>query len=319
MASALRAGISFPNNCQAGNCGACKCELVEGDILELPYSEYALSPEERARNLILGCRAQVWGDCTVRLLEAEDTVLHPSRVLQCRVAELTDLTHDIKGLRLTIEAGGPYEFSAGQHAKLKFAPGIQERNYSMANAPDADTIEFHIRAVPHGQASGYVHTSLHVGNEVKVSGPLGNAYLRDKHAGPILAVAGGSGMAPIKSICAAALEADPARHIRLYFGVRDERDVYLEPHLQELARWHANFSFEIVLSEARGGTPRRRGFIRDAVAADLSSFEDFKAYVAGPPPMVESVQQLLLDKGMALRDVHADAFYSQAEDAFNAV
>src|SRR5213075_772349 len=145
----------------------------------------------------------------------------------------------------------------GQHAKLKFGPRIQERNYSMANTPDNETLEFHIRAVPRGQASGYVHTSLHVGNEVKVSGPLGNAYLREKHAGPILAIAGGSGMAPIKSICTAALKADPTRRIRLYFGVRDERDVYLESYLRALTQRHANFSYEVVLSEARANATRR--------------------------------------------------------------
>lgn len=317
LTNALRAGVSFPHNCQSGNCGACKCELVEGDILELPYSEYALSEEERGRNLILACRAQVWGDCAIRLLEAEEVVLHPSRVLRCRALAVTDLTHDIKGLQLAIEGGGPYTFSAGQHARLKFGPGIPERNYSMANHPAEDRLEFHIRSVPRGQASGYVFMSLHAGAEVKVSGPLGNAYLRDNHRGPILAVAGGSGMAPIKSICETALRADPQRRIHLYFGVRDERDVYLEDYLQACARRHPNFSFEVVLSQALQKTARRRGMLRDAVGADFDAFDGFKAYVAGPPPMVESVQQLLLDKGMALRDIHADAFYSQADDAFN--
>lgn len=317
LTNALQAGIFFPHNCQSGNCGACKCELVDGDVLELPYSEYALSAEERSRNLILACRAQIWGDCTVRLLEAEEAVLHPSRVMRCRVDAITDLTHDIRGLKLSILVGGPYTFTAGQHAHLKFGPGIPERNYSMANHPADDVLEFHIRAVPRGQASGYVFTSLHAGAEVKVSGPLGNAYLRENHRGPILAVAGGSGMAPIKSICDTALQNDPERKIHLYFGVRDERDVYLEPYLQELTRRHPNFSFDIVLSQPLQKTSRRRGLIGDAVAADLASFDGYKAYVAGPPPMVEAVQQFLLGRGMALRDIHADAFYSQADDAFN--
>ncbi len=317
LTNALQAGVSFPHNCQSGNCGACKCELIEGEVLELPYSEYALSAEERARNLILACRTQVWGDCTVRLLDAEEVVLHPSRVMRCRLMEMLDATHDIKALTLAVEAGGPYAFSAGQHARLKFAPGIPERNYSMANHPADDALEFHVRAVPRGQASGYVFTSLHVGAEVKVSGPLGNAYLRENHKGPILAVAGGSGMAPIKSICATALRANPERRIHLYFGVRDEHDVYLEDYLHELARQHPNFSFEIALSQSPRKTARRHGLIRDAIAADFTSFDGFKAYLAGPPPMVESVQHLLLDKGMPLRDIHADAFYSQAEDAFN--
>jgi CDP-4-dehydro-6-deoxyglucose reductase/ferredoxin-NAD(P)+ reductase (naphthalene dioxygenase ferredoxin-specific) len=317
LASLLAAGVPFPHNCQSGNCGACKCELVEGDVLELPYSEYALDAGERARNLILACRTQVWSDCTVRPLEADETVLHPSRVMRCRLLGATDLTHDIKALTLAVEAGGPYSFSAGQHARLKFGPGLPERSYSMANPPSQPLLEFLVRLMPRGQASGHVFTSLHVGDTVTVSGPLGNAYLRENHAGPMLAVAGGSGMAPIMSIVGRALEADPERRIHLYFGVRDERDVFFEARLAELARRHPQFTFRIVLSRPSGPTPRASGLVSDVVRAELESVAGLKAYVAGPPPMVEAVQRTLTDKGMALRDVHADAFYSQAEDAFN--
>jgi len=317
LMSLLQAGVAFPHNCQAGNCGACKCELVEGDTLELPYSEYALSAEERAQNLILACRTQAWGDCTVRLLDAEELVLHPSRVMRCRLVAFADLTHDIKLLRLSVEAGGPYSFSAGQHARLKFAPGIPERDYSMANRPDQEHLEFHIRYVPRGQASDYVFACLHLGAEITVSGPLGNAYLRENHAGPLLAVAGGSGLAPILSIIETALQAAPEREIHLYFGARDERDVYLEARLAELCRHHSNLKVEIVLSEPKQSTARRQGLVSEAVSADITCFDGFKAYVAGPPAMVEAMQRHLRDKGMAVRDIHADAFYGQSEDAFN--
>ncbi|HET9959437.1 MAG TPA: 2Fe-2S iron-sulfur cluster-binding protein [Polyangiaceae bacterium] len=317
LESLLRAGVPFPHNCQSGNCGACKCELVEGDVLDLPYSEYALSAEERARNLILACRTQVWGDCTVRPLEADEMVLHPSRILRCRVARIRELTHDIRGLELEIESGGPYGFSAGQHARLKFAPGIPERSYSMANCPDHPSLAFHVRRVPRGQASGYAFTSLRPGAEVVVAGPFGNAYLRANHRGPILAVAGGSGMAPIQSIVETALGSDPERVIHLYFGVRDERDVYLEEHLAALVRRHPNLHVQVILSQPSAPTSRRTGTVAAAVSEDFGELSGYKAYVAGPPPMVESVQHELLGKGVATRDVHADAFYSQSDDAFN--
>ena len=312
----LAAGIAFPHNCKAGNCGACKCEFVEGDILELPYSEYALSPEERGRGLILACRSQAWGDTTIRALAADDVVLHPSRVMRCRVAGLADLTHDIRELALEIVSGGPFTFSAGQHAGLKFGPGIEARNYSMANRPGERMLRFEIRRVPGGQASGYAFDLLHVGAEIGVSGPLGIAYLRDLHAGPVLAVAGGSGMAPIRSIVATALAADPGREVHVYFGVRDERDVYREEWLRSLAARHPRVSYTVVLSQPRAETARRRGLVADALAADFARLDGFKAYVAGPPPMVEAVEARLLAAGMAKRDIHADAFYSQAGDQF---
>jgi NAD(P)H-flavin reductase len=103
----------------------------------------------------------------------------------------------------------------------------------------------------------------------------------------------------------------------LYFGVRDERDIYLESWLSELRQRHRNLSVNIVLSQPSQGSARRQGPVTEAVMADFASLESFKAYVAGPPPMVEALQQQLASKGVATRDVHADAFYSQAEDAFN--
>ena len=80
----LRAGVAFSYSCQAGNCASCKCELVDGDIMELGYSEHALPPEERAQGLILACRTQVWGDTTIRRVDADELVLHPSRILPCK-------------------------------------------------------------------------------------------------------------------------------------------------------------------------------------------------------------------------------------------
>src|ERR671914_1778081 len=129
LASVLRAGIAFPFSCQAGNCGTCKCELVSGDVHELEYSEHALSAAERAKGIILACRTQVWDDAVVRRIDAEELVMHPSRIMRCRVLEIEPLTHDIRGVRLAVEAGGPLTFSAGQYAGGGIAPGLS-RPYS---------------------------------------------------------------------------------------------------------------------------------------------------------------------------------------------
>src|SRR5881628_1684863 len=228
----LRAGVAFPFSCQAGNCGTCKCELVSGDILELEYSEHALAAEERAKGIILACRTQVWDDTVVRRIDSEELVLHPSRVMRCRVLELEELTHDIKGLRLAVEAGGPMTFSAGQYAQLEFAPGLS-RHYSMASTPDEPEFLFHIRHMPGGRTSTYVATQIKVGDKVKVSGPLGVSYLRDTHRGPVLLVAGGSGLAPMQSILMTLLARGHEAPVTLYFGVRSERDLYHEALLKD--------------------------------------------------------------------------------------
>jgi CDP-4-dehydro-6-deoxyglucose reductase/ferredoxin-NAD(P)+ reductase (naphthalene dioxygenase ferredoxin-specific) len=205
LAAALRNGVGFAYSCEAGNCGTCKCEYVSGEIFELEYSEHALSAAERSRNIVLACRSQVWGDVQIRRLTAEDFVMHPSRVMQCRVSASEMLTHDVLMLRFTIEAGGPYTFSAGQFAKLQFgfAPDAP-RDYSMASTSADAELEFHIRVLA-GGVSGQIRDRVQIGDLVRISGPFGTSYLREQHGGPIVAIAGGTGLAPVRSIVRSAL------------------------------------------------------------------------------------------------------------------
>jgi naphthalene 1,2-dioxygenase ferredoxin reductase component len=67
--AALEQGFDYPHGCCAGNCTACKSSLVEGEVDLLPYSEFALSDDERAAGTILACRAVPWSDCRVAYLE----------------------------------------------------------------------------------------------------------------------------------------------------------------------------------------------------------------------------------------------------------
>ena len=224
------------------------------------------------------------------------------------------MTHDITRLRLSIAAGGPFEFTAGQYARLHF-DGQPPRDYSMASLPGEDVLEFHIRMVTDGGVSTFVHNDLKVGDGVRVEGPYGISYLRQKHAGPIVALAGGSGLAPVKSIVESALADGAEQPIHMYFGVRAEQDVYLEEYFQALATKHENFTFEIVLSEPEGATDRRSGYLVDIVADDFEDMDGSKAYLAGPPIMVETCVGKLKEMRVRNEDCHADAFYTEAEKA----
>jgi ferredoxin-NAD(P)+ reductase (naphthalene dioxygenase ferredoxin-specific) len=323
LCALIRNYVAVPYSCQAGNCGTCKCEYLDGDIMQLDCSEFALPPDMRAKNVILMCRTQVWGDVRVRLIDEEDLVAHPSRVMPCKVVALDDLTHDVKRLRLQIRSGGPFYFSAGQYAKLRILPGI-EREYSMANVPfdvagSDGMLEFHVRLTPGGAASAHIHSRMQIGDEMRVSGPYGSSYLREKHGGGMVLIAGGSGLAPVLSIAETALARGHTEAIRLYFGVRDEPDVYCEERLHRLAKSHSNFGFHIVLSAPLHPSVHRTGWVTDAVAQDFDDLLGMKAYLCGPPPMVEAAIALCEAKGLELRDIHADAFYTEAEKSERAI
>jgi ferredoxin-NAD(P)+ reductase (naphthalene dioxygenase ferredoxin-specific) len=219
--AALAEGIDYPHGCKSGRCGYCKSRLSGGEVELIDHSRFALTPEDREGGLILACRAVPKGPASVVWLGDEDeTVCHPLRRVDAEVLGAALLTHDILGLRLKV-AGPALDFTPGQYATLAL-PGVPARDYSMASAPCAEELEFHIRRVPGGQTSGAIHECLRPGDRVRVTGPRGSAQLRFGHTAPILAVAGGSGLAPILSIIQSAVAQGMRQPIRVYFGGRDE-------------------------------------------------------------------------------------------------
>jgi ferredoxin-NAD(P)+ reductase (naphthalene dioxygenase ferredoxin-specific) len=150
---------------------------------------------------------------------------------------------------------------------------------------------------------------------VRVSGPFGTAYLREQHSGPILAVAGGTGLAPVRAILLTALAKGMPQPIHFYFGVRTERDVYGEAELRALAAKHPNLKVHIVVTQSPVAAGHRSGLVTDAVAADFADLRGFQVYMAGPPAMVDAATELVARLGVQPRDMHADAFYGAAEQA----
>jgi len=309
LSAALAQDIDYPHGCKSGRCGSCKSRLADGEVELLEHSRFALTAEERDSGLILACRAVPKGSASVAWLEEEDAAAsHPLREIAAEVAGAELLTHDILRLRLKgIEP--PLHFAPGQYATLEL-PGEPARDYSMASTPGADELEFHVRRVPGGRTSGAIHERLKIGDRIRVTGPRGSANLRTGHTGPILAVAGGSGLAPILSILESAVALGMRQPIHVYVGGREERDLYGLDRLAELAARHGNMTIAPVLSSPSAPTQRRKGFVHAAVRADLADLDGWKVYTAGPPAMIDALTEVVLALGLQRADLHADVFFT---------
>jgi CDP-4-dehydro-6-deoxyglucose reductase/ferredoxin-NAD(P)+ reductase (naphthalene dioxygenase ferredoxin-specific) len=186
----------------------------------------------------------------------------------------------------------------------------------MANMPGEASLTFHIRLVPNGVVSTLVHRADILGQPVTVRGPYGVSYLRHEHAAPILAAAGGSGLAPIASIVETALHLGMKQRIALYFGARAERDLYYVDRFESLARTYPNLQYVPVLSHVGGDeTKHRTGFLADAIRADHTDLRGWKTYIAGPPPMVETVMRAVQALRVNAADCHTDPFFTTADRA----
>jgi len=316
LEAALEQGVNFPHGCKTGNCGACKSEKISGDIEMSPFSEFALESEEEEKGMILACRSVPWSDCEIRIIDDQlEETLNDFKVIsvECVVKKLTKVTDDIYILNLKINSEEEFKFKAGQYAELYFGQ-CKEKHFSMANPPSTNELEFHIKTLDGGEVSDYVKNTLEVGETIKVKGPFGNAYLRDSHKGPIIAVAGGTGLAPILSIIQSSQDIKMKQPIQVYYGAQSEKDLYFVKQFEEMIQNNKNLSFFPVVMEPSKRKELRSGLVTDAVIENIKNFDGYKAYLAGPPKMVEAAEKILFSNGIRKVDVHSDAFYTPYDE-----
>lgn len=277
---ALFEGIDYPFACQQGQCGSCKSQLVAGEVFMPPgYNPMALPEDERARGMILACQAHPRTDCVVSVISIGGRIVHPERRLACTVVALVAAGRSVRIASLRVDAGGPFNFEAGQHAIMTMPDGV-ERALGMANRPTDPEIEFHL-----GGNDGM----LPLGTRVAVRGPYGEAYLHDEHLGPMLAVAIGTGLAPILSIVATALAIGMPQSIHLYVSAPDAADHYCVDRLRSLAEQHTNLRVETALGATQ---------VMAAIARDFAEFSAFRIYFAGPSELCQTLHALAIERGL---------------------
>ena len=308
----LRAGVWLPHACGHGLCGTCKVEVVDGEIDHADASGFALMDFERADGKTLACTARLRSDATIEadLDEDPDARRIAVRDFPCEVTGLDDLTHDVKGVSLR-PLEGRLEFQAGQYINLTL-PGIAgPRAFSLANPPAGDGgLALHVRRVAGGAATGYIHDTLAVGDRVTVTGPYGRFFVRKSSPLPMIFLAGGTGLSSPKSMILDLLAEGRAEAMTLVHGVRARRDLY------DLARNHPNLRYIPVLSEPRPEDewPGETGFVHQALQrAFPHGFADHKAYLCGPPPMIEACLRTLMQGRLFERDIYTEKFLSAAD------
>lgn len=228
-----------------------------------------------------------------------------AEAIPCQVTEAEQVTSDVRVLKISPNSGNIFSWRAGQYANFQF-DGCEPRDFSIANISGSGEIELHIRRSGSGGVSDTICDDVSVGDPVKVDGPFGAAYFRQSHEGPILAIAGGTGLAPMKAIVESALKNDFKKDIHLYFGVKDASEIYLERYFIELTRHHPNVRFITVVSDMNDNSGRRRGLVGDAVAADFQLLYGHQVYLAGPPVMVQACRKMLKLKSVPNHDIFTD-------------
>jgi phenol hydroxylase P5 protein len=317
--AALRAGIYLPHACCHGLCATCKVQVTDGEIDHGEASSFALMDFEREEQKCLACCATVQSDVTIEaeIEEDPDAENLPVRDFPGTVSRIESLTPTIKGLWLKLDAPEGMHFQAGQYVNLELPNGIGSRAFSIANAPqEGGEIELNIRIVPGGSGTTYVHEQLKVGDRLTISGPYGRFFVKKSADVPVIFMAGGSGLSSPRSMILDLLAEGFAKPITLIYGQRNFDELYYHDEFLALAEQHPNFKYVPALSHEPEGSGWQgfRGFVHEAAKEYFANdFRGHKAYLCGPPLMIDSCITTLMQGRLFERDIYTEKFISAAD------
>ena len=308
--AALRQGRVFPYSCRGGSCGTCKAKLVTGEVDAGQFTSTALTPQEQSQGLVLLCQTKALSDLEIDAREIAGGVALEIRMLPCRVTDLRTLSHDVMMLKLSLPKGKDLEYLAGQYVDILLRDG-KRRSFSVANRPQADTpLELHVRQVPGGRFTGHVFDGLKVKELMRFQGPFGTFFLRQESANPVILMAGGTGLAPIKAILEQAFHLASDQSFHLFWGVRAKRELYLDADIRGWLQQHANLTYTPVLSEplAEDNWDGETGWVHEAVLKHFPSLDNVEVYASGPPPMIAAAREAFSTQGLEEDSFFYDSF-----------
>jgi len=345
--AALDAALNLPHSCKGGNCGSCRARLLQGEIRYPNGAPLGLSAAEVAEGLILLCQARALTDLRIETFDMQRADQAAIKRLPCRIERALALSPDVMQLLLRLPAAEDFSFQPGQYVDI-LLPGGRRRSFSIASPPhDSRLLELHVRRVTGGEFSASLFRAETHNSLLNIEGPLGQFVYRSTDA-PLLLIGGGTGLAPLLCMLRHIIETGGKRDIQLYWGVREEQDLYAHAVLENLVRRVAlsssaqnnvtpnsagstsagstsagstsagstsagsNSSLRLryvpVLSEASPAWRGRTGWVHDAALADIENLETYEVYAAGPPAMIAGVRREFALRGADPTRIFSDSF-----------
>jgi len=288
-------GHDIPHACRAGVCQGCLMRAARGAVPARAQSGLRDTLVEQGYFLACQCHPEEPLEAS---LEGAGAQRFCARVLARR-----QLAPGILGLEIARPPG--FDYRGGQYLRIVRDAGTA-RNYSLASVPGLDeSLHLHVRAVPGGAVSGWLHGEVGPGDEIVISGAQGECYYTPGSPGQdLLLLATGTGLAPLWAIARDALRAGHRGRIHLYHGSRDESGQYLRSELERLQERAAQFRYHPCLAPSR--EPAQG--VAQVALRDTGSLAGWRVFLCGSPRMVEEARIECFLAGAASGEILADAF-----------
>ena len=302
LESALSSGFVFEYSCKSGQCGTCKTTLLKGKVIEV-QEQLALNKKD-ANNQFLTCCCVAASDI---LIDATDlSAMHgiEVKILPTKVNSLELLSEDIMQVKLILKPSSNFVFLEGQFIDI-IGPNSIRRSYSIASISSNKEITLLIKRVINGEFSNYWFNEVTSNDLLRIEGPKGTFFLRDR-AKPLVFLATGTGIAPIISILDR-LDSDPdfnqTESISLFWGNRMQQDFVWKPNFKKI-----NVDFYPIISRKDDEWKGEIGYVQDVALRISSDTHKINVYACGASSMINSAKASFVGAGLSENDFYSDAF-----------
>jgi len=232
--------------------------------------------------------------------------------LRLQLARIDVQTHDTKTLRFLVAAKDRLSARPGQFLTFQWQIDGKAvpRSYSISSSPtQGGYVEITPKRAPNGHVSTFLNDHAAVGLEVEASGPFGQFYFNEGRDQRIVLLAGGSGITPMMSMLRYIDDRCLRTAVTLIYCVRTLRDVIFAQELTRLRRRLHALRLVLVPSRADAGWNGPRGRVsRDLIATHVDDLRSSTIFLCGPPPFMESVQEILESLAVRSECIQRESF-----------
>jgi ferredoxin-NADP reductase len=228
-----------------------------------------------------------------------------------KVVDLVDETPRVRSVVLDVSAWTGH--LAGQHVDVRLTAedGYQaQRSYSIASSPNGTRIALTVVRIDDGEVSPYLANELRPGDQIELRGPVGGYFVWEpSDGGPLLLVAGGSGIAPLMAMIRHRAAAGSDVETRLLFSSRSWDDIIFRDELERLDGDGLRVVHTLTSSQPPGWTGYARRVDADMLAeVGPAPTERPRVYVCGPTPFVEAAAEALVQLGHEPHAIRTERF-----------
>ncbi|MCL9782933.1 NAD(P)H-flavin reductase [Vibrio sp. S4M6] len=232
--------------------------------------------------------------------------------IKCKVKSIQQLACNT--FQILLHPESPVEFKAGQYLMVEMGEK-DKRPFSIASSPcrHQGELELHIGAFEHNHYAIEVVEKMkraQIDNgDVIVDAPHGEAWIRENSDHPLLLIAGGTGFSYVRSILDHCISQNKSNPIYLYWGAKNQKQLYAIEELHNIAEAHSNVHFIPVIEEKDAQWAGKVGNVLQAICEDFDTLAGYDIYIAGRFEMAGAAREMFTQNKQANSDcMYADAF-----------